>query len=919
MKNKYVLLLIISFCVVLTSFISKAQPKNDEKSLLPQMLSISNVGLEYYFSIPPCFEDESQGHHNFIKIFVTSSEQTDVEVKIDGSGYLATKKTIPNDIIEFNINPAQAQPYSKAGRDPILNERVFPGRGIQIKADQPITVYVMIRFRYTSDGFLALPVSSLGVEYIVAGWNVDPMFRAIWNYKLPNITTITAAYNNTRVRFTLGGNYDTKTPGGMKPGDSKEFILNKGDVWSVAADTDNGDLTGSKIIADKPVAVVTGNMCANIPKGNQWCDYIVEMDLPVSSWGNDLLVPKIPGRKYSSLIRIFAKEQNTQIYRNGLLLGTLPKSYGIEGEAFLSMRMLPMETPTPRSVVISGDKPINVVLYNTGVQEDNYIQSDPFMMAMTPLQQFTKEITFCTPGILGGQGFALNNMNIVYETDGNGKMPDHMEYTKVQSGNLQWQKLSLAFPGEDEVFQYNVDGKEYAVKNLTLPGDGVYKIRSNTLFAAYSFGYDNYDSYGYPTNLILSDIQEPRDTVPPSLVYENRSGIIDGSVTDMPEDPAVRRNLALILLDQTKSINVELNYTPIISGVSRTSYWSLTPIDVTEEANATVLFVDRAGNVKEYVVSIAPPKAALSTYAIDFGSMILNSEAKEEIVKIINYSATETIELDMFNLADGNQNISFDLSSLPSDKKIAPKDFAEFAVRFIPVELGDFSDIVRITTVDNLQLDLTVKAKVTETSDLPVILASDINFGTIYVGETHSRTVKIDNQGTGDLKLLGYKFDKKDDFHIGLPITNNEDLFANPIIIMPNETYNFEISFTPQEEGTFNETLNYLTNSTSLKDYTVITGKAELVNSVEDNENKYAEIYPNPANKLLNISLQDGSKLPKLIDIVNTKGDVVYSVKEITQSRVTLNTENLSIGSYYLRFLTGDGSSRVVKKFSITR
>jgi len=172
----------------------------------------------------------------------------------------------------------------------------------------------------------------------------------------------------------------------MKPGDSKEFILNKGDVWAVATDTDEGDLSGSKVIANKPVAVVTGNMCNNIPTGNQWCDYTVEMDIPTFTWGTDYHVPKVPGRKYPSIIRIFAKEPNTTIYRNGRAIGQIKQAGGMEGNAYLTMRMGPMDVP-PASIVISSDKPVGVTLYNTGVQEDNYVQSDPFVMVMTPFQQ----------------------------------------------------------------------------------------------------------------------------------------------------------------------------------------------------------------------------------------------------------------------------------------------------------------------------------------------------------------------------------------------------------------------------------------------------------------------------------------------------------------------------------------------------
>ena len=105
----------------------------------------------------------------YIYIF-SSSVQTTVTLEIPGKGYFVEKPTIPNDIIAFELDPSIGQPYRKTDQQAPEPEQVYNGAGFHVYADQPIIVYGVTRFSYTADSYLALPVSSLGTEYIVASW-----------------------------------------------------------------------------------------------------------------------------------------------------------------------------------------------------------------------------------------------------------------------------------------------------------------------------------------------------------------------------------------------------------------------------------------------------------------------------------------------------------------------------------------------------------------------------------------------------------------------------------------------------------------------------------------------------------------------------------------------------------------------------
>ena len=66
----------------------------------------------------------------------------------------------------------------------------------------PVICYGVTRFQYTSDGFLAYPVTSFGKTYTVASY-VDPTNNT--GQFLPSETGIVGAYDNTKVTFRMGG------------------------------------------------------------------------------------------------------------------------------------------------------------------------------------------------------------------------------------------------------------------------------------------------------------------------------------------------------------------------------------------------------------------------------------------------------------------------------------------------------------------------------------------------------------------------------------------------------------------------------------------------------------------------------------------------------------------------------------------
>lgn len=796
---------------------------DDIRNTLPKMLGANNAGKEFLFSVPPCYEVGGQG--NFIKLFITSPVKTLVTVQVPGKGFYKTQYTVPNDVILFDLEPPVGQPYTKLWQEPDKPAIVYPGGAVHIKADQPLVVYCVTRYTATSDGFLALPVSSLGKEYIIAGESVDPMWTNA-NQSFPNVACIVGTVDQTRVSFTLGGSTTTKTADGLTPGQSMSAVINKGDVWPVSTKGAMSDLTGSKIVATKPVSVVTGNMCNNIPDGNQWCDFTVEMDLPTFTWGLDYHVPKVPGRRRPPLIRVFAKEGSTDIYRNGNHIGHVKESGGVKGRGWQEFRLHPFDWEL-QSAVISGNKPIGVTFYNPGVQEDGYPlpNSDPFVMAMTPYQQYQTEITFATPGIRGAQNFSENYVNLVYQLDENGTMPADCQFAEVRNGRFVWEEIREKFAGVDEEFQYKVDGKRYKVKTLDLKSDGVYKIRAKQPFAAYSFGYGWCDSYGYPTSAALADLEKP-DTVCPLPIWKMTcDGVIEGAtVTDRPDDPSVRSNLSMIVVDPDpeRTFNFEFRYNDFTPGETVTTNWRAEVRDKKKDARITIVFMDRRGNDTTIVIDYHAVNLAIRPEVRDFG-LLKTGESKDMHFWAINETEGSDVLIDKFNLKFGNQG--FQILDLAPRFVIPKKDSIRFTVRFTATVEGEFKDSVSMEDTCYNTAAAFMTAKVGE----PVIVVTDIDFGPQPVNTTTVRQANIRNTGSVELTITGYSGPTESVYIPQLAAITTQ----NPLKIQPNAPpWVFDVHFTPTEERQYPDAITFHNDATRVDSICVLNGsgiKADLL------------------------------------------------------------------------------------------
>ncbi len=872
----------------------------------------TNAGTDFYFSFPPCLDEESIGLENSCRVFVTSSVKQLITVEVPGKGWKMTKIGAINDAIEFILPTGVAQPFFKRGSSFAPPEQVYQGAAIHVYANAPIIAYGVTRYHYNSEGFLALPVSVLGTEYIVASWPQHTTEGS--TYQLVAETTISAAYDETVVQFVMGGTSASTTSGGLKPGQSETFIMHKGDVLCFASNGDGQDISGSRIKSTKPIAVVSGNQCASIPAGDTQCDYLSEMELPTYSWGKEYHVTPIFGRKKNSIVRIFAKEKNTTIYRDSVFWFTLTGSRTVIDSFYAERRA---SDGAPRAVIITADKPISVVQYNPGKSDDN-IASNQFQMALTPFEQYQKEIVFCTPGSkTGNNNFKIHYINLIYQLGAGNTVPEDLEFAVVVNGNFRWRKVRTAFgdtPGM--LFSKPVNGAAYACKQFALPGDGVYRIRANSPLAAYSYGFSDSISYGFPASVGLTNLTIQDSAAPIATWTQDCDGAVrDGLVKDYPDSNDLRSNFGLIYMDlhADSSYNYDFKYDKnrtLVSGETREIDWSLNVIAPNLKARAVLWFTDRVGNYTTQVFEYTPSKITLSPNDyLDFG-LLKPNQSMTKIMTLTNESPND-MTVFRFELKSGSQGITLQNVPLPFTMKSGEKKDITFT--FVNPDNGIYIDTIGIGDECQFVYKTQIKAEIAS----PVVEVHDYNYGTrIKNSSTHWTQLLVKNAGRVDLIISG-------DDHLTALQNTPEFQPVNwshtyPQTLRPGQNLQLQVDYLPTKKGTSTARITFSSDA-SLKDSVCVLTATAIDTSTVGVESDISPapftlgVSPNPieaSGGAVEFTMQSHGFAE--LTLISSTGERVATLAQSAYDKgnyqVRIPVELLSSGSYTVRMVVGNFS-----------
>ncbi|MCB9506343.1 MAG: IgGFc-binding protein [Myxococcales bacterium] len=367
-------------------------------------------------------------------------------------------------------------------------------RSFKIATTEPVVAYQFNPLNdvgvASNDASLLLPASAIGREYYVMSYPSGVAFGS-FAAQTGWFTIVATREGTTRVTITFTSDV-LETPGtallstpadmrGILAGSTHTFEMSQFEVLNFEAKSALfaiGDLTGSHILADRPIVVFGGHEEAVIGEGEGddgpcCADHLEEQLFPVETWGTRILAVHSPPRgREADVWRVLAAYDGTRIT-------TVPPIPGLDGITLSAGGFA--EVSTTQSFEVIGTEPILVAQYLVS-QLDVGISSakgDPSMILAVPALQYRDDYAVLVPSS--------------YAEDW---------ITVVRPAGQTIELDGVAIP--DSSFEaFGTVEYERAYARVT-PGPHRFVCPSECKFGIAGFGYNSAVSYGYPGGLNLA-------------------------------------------------------------------------------------------------------------------------------------------------------------------------------------------------------------------------------------------------------------------------------------------------------------------------------------------------------------------------------------------------------------------------------
>ena len=169
----------------------------------------------------------------------------------------------------------------------------------------------------------------------------------------------------------------------VSSGSNHQITLNK--MQTLVVEKTGADLTGSKIVSNKPLTVVSGHECGNVPSTQTYCEHLTEQVPPTSTWGQSFLLVPFGGRNVGQYFKIVASQSSTNVSRTCNSV-TLTQTLSSAGSSFTFF------TSSTTYCYVASDKPVMVSQLGKGGGGDNI--GDPIISILPSLDQYTNRYVF---------------------------------------------------------------------------------------------------------------------------------------------------------------------------------------------------------------------------------------------------------------------------------------------------------------------------------------------------------------------------------------------------------------------------------------------------------------------------------------------------------------------------------------------
>ncbi|MBX3190655.1 MAG: IgGFc-binding protein [Labilithrix sp.] len=394
-------------------------------------------------------------------------------------------------VVVYQFNPLQ---FRAAGGEPGKDWSSCVPQGLSSEC-----------YSYSNDASLLLPSTAMTGTYRIMGSTgfsrhpVNPITGQVDTSQplqnlVPPYFVVTATQDGTKVEVKLG-------PKGRVVGGPNEianepangvlsFTLDAGDVAEVvSAPGRDYDFSGSLLTADKPVQVISGAACLDVPLDVQACDHVEETVFPAETLGKHYVVMKPSGPKANNVghvVRIYGNADGTKLTYKPSKPQGCPDTIGAGEVVECGEVTIDFE--------VAGDKEIGIGMFLLGGEKADpdfnpggltQPQGDPSQSFAVGVEQFRQRYVFLAP-----TDYKTSFVDVIAEAD-----------TKIDLDGVDKSSDLRAIAGTD-----------YYAARIRLGagnGDGVHVLEGSKAVGIQVIGYGDNTSYQYPGGLNLLIIAPP--------------------------------------------------------------------------------------------------------------------------------------------------------------------------------------------------------------------------------------------------------------------------------------------------------------------------------------------------------------------------------------------------------------------------
>ena len=393
---------------------------------------------------------DNNGQSSVLQLFVTTPEPTPVNFSVTTLTGFSFNGTATRQSTTTVILPSSLQVRYNTERN----------KGIYIKAEgnKRIVVYGLNYQEFTSDAFLALPCERSPVDqyeyYALTYHGISTS---------PSAILIVACEDNTTVT----------TP-------SNTITLNRQQTYLI---WEFRDLSGTRVVSTKPISFFSGHECTFIPSGVRACDILTEQVPPTNTWGSFFLGASFLGKSSGALYRVLTASDSTTVTVNCTTMAQ-PTTYTLSTAGSWQE----FSALANSYCSIESNNPVLVMEYAKGYNLDSI--GDPLMTMIPPVEQYSNNYVF---NVLPEFG---TNYITVYVA------PEYFQPERifVDNSNLLNNSWTAVYCSTGTLCGY------VTRQSLSAGEHSLYHEDTDGRVGVSAYGFNRYNSYGYPGGLELTPI-----------------------------------------------------------------------------------------------------------------------------------------------------------------------------------------------------------------------------------------------------------------------------------------------------------------------------------------------------------------------------------------------------------------------------